>query len=112
MQPFQPKLNVFIIAEGDVRPSEFLPMNAGNVRYRSLSSIYRASDLFVALRDRSNLKGKCARCEYREVCGGSRARPGQSPATCSPLTHFAPINHTRWRSQHELRAACHTLADQ
>jgi len=65
---------VFITAEGDVRPSEFLPMNAGNVRYRSLSSIYRASDLFVAFRDRSNLKGKCARCEYRDVCGGSRAR--------------------------------------
>lgn len=65
---------VFITAEGDVRPSEFLPMNAGNVRYRSLSSVYHDSDLFVALRDRTNLKGKCARCEYREVCGGSRAR--------------------------------------
>lgn len=65
---------VFITAEGDVRPGEFLPMNTGNVRYRSLSSIYRANDLFVTLRDRSNLKGKCARCEYRDVCGGSRAR--------------------------------------
>ncbi len=65
---------VFITAEGDVRPGEFLPLNAGNVRNRLLSSVYRASDLFVALRDRSNLRGKCARCEYRAVCGGSRAR--------------------------------------
>src|SRR5712691_4984444 len=87
MRPFQPKLIVvptdfmpidsnppidFPGATGE--PSEFLPMNAGQVRYRSLSSIYRASDLFVALRDRSNLKGKCAQCEYRDVCGGSRAR--------------------------------------
>ncbi|HEV2714078.1 MAG TPA: hypothetical protein VGU64_02360, partial [Terriglobales bacterium] len=30
--------------------------------------------LFVSLRDSANLKGKCGVCEFREVCGGSRAR--------------------------------------
>lgn len=57
-----------------MRPSEFLPVAAGNIRYRPLFAITHASDLFVAFRDRSNLTGKCGRCEYREVCGGSRAR--------------------------------------
>ena len=32
------------------------------------------SPLFNALRDRSQLKGKCGVCEYVKVCGGSRAR--------------------------------------
>ena len=29
---------------------------------------------FTSLRDASNLKGKCGECEFREICGGSRAR--------------------------------------
>jgi MoaA/NifB/PqqE/SkfB family radical SAM enzyme len=65
---------VFIGATGAVGPSEFLPIAAGNVRFLPLSGIVRGSDLFVALRDRGNLTGKCARCEFKEVCGGSRAR--------------------------------------
>jgi AdoMet-dependent heme synthase len=36
--------------------------------------VYRTSPIFRALRDRSRLKGKCGVCEYRAVCGGSRAR--------------------------------------
>jgi AdoMet-dependent heme synthase len=28
----------------------------------------------VNLRDSDNLHGKCGRCEYRDLCGGSRAR--------------------------------------
>lgn len=65
---------VFISHRGEVFPSGFLPLSAGNVRKQSLSEIYRHSPLFVALRDTSNLKGKCGACEFREVCGGSRAR--------------------------------------
>lgn len=65
---------VFISHAGDVRASEFLLFSAGNLRYRPLGAIYRSSDLFVALRDPENLKGKCGRCEFRQICGGSRAR--------------------------------------
>jgi radical SAM protein with 4Fe4S-binding SPASM domain len=65
---------VFISHAGDVRASEFLPFSAGNLRYRPLGSIYRGSDLLVALRDPENLQGKCGSCEYRRICGGSRAR--------------------------------------
>ncbi len=65
---------IFISHAGDVRASEFLLLSAGNLRYRPLNAIYRSSDLFVALRNPENLKGKCGRCEFRHICGGSRAR--------------------------------------
>lgn len=65
---------VFVSHTGDVQPSGFLPISAGNVRRRSLADIYRRSPLFEALRDRDRLSGRCGRCEYRRVCGGSRSR--------------------------------------
>ena len=65
---------VFISHLGEVFPSGFLPVSAGNVRRQSLKELYRHSPLFVSLRDSKNLKGKCGICEFREVCGGSRAR--------------------------------------
>ncbi|GAB4330541.1 MAG: TIGR04053 family radical SAM/SPASM domain-containing protein [Dehalococcoidia bacterium] len=64
----------FVSHTGDVCPSGFLPVAAGNVRETSLASIYRDSALFRRLRDRAQLKGKCRGCEYTDVCGGSRAR--------------------------------------
>lgn len=65
---------VFISHLGDVFPSGFLPLKAGNVKHESLGDIYRSSDLFTSLRESSNLKGKCGLCEFRDLCGGSRAR--------------------------------------
>lgn len=65
---------IFISHTGEVSVSPFLPLTAGNVRYQPLSSLYKYGEMFAALRDEANLKGKCARCEYRSVCGGSRAR--------------------------------------
>ncbi len=65
---------VFISHLGEVFPSGFLPLSAGNIRRQSLGEIYRNSALFKALRDTSRLKGKCRVCEFRNLCGGSRAR--------------------------------------
>jgi radical SAM protein with 4Fe4S-binding SPASM domain len=65
---------VFISHLGDVFPSGFLPLAAGNIRRQSLADIYRHSPLFRDLRDTSLLEGKCGICEFREICGGSRAR--------------------------------------
>jgi radical SAM protein len=64
----------FISHTGDVCPSGFLPLPAGNVRGQSVVEIYRRAPLFQDLRDPGKLKGRCGRCEFREVCGGSRAR--------------------------------------
>ena len=65
---------VFISHLGEVYPSGFLPLSGGNIRRESLADIYRNSPLFRRLRDSKNLEGKCGVCEYREICGGSRAR--------------------------------------
>jgi radical SAM protein len=65
---------VFVDHVGEICPSGFLPLGRGNVRRDSLAKVYREDELFVSLRDHSRLKGKCARCEFREPCGGSRAR--------------------------------------
>jgi AdoMet-dependent heme synthase len=64
----------FISHIGDVCPSGFLPLPGGNVRERPFADIYRDSSLFRDLRDYSKLKGKCGVCDFRAVCGGSRAR--------------------------------------
>jgi AdoMet-dependent heme synthase len=65
---------VFVSHRGEVYPSGFLPLSGGNIRNQSLGEIYRNSPLFRELRDETLLEGKCGRCEFREVCGGSRAR--------------------------------------
>lgn len=65
---------VFISHVGDVYPSGFLPVLCGNVREQPLTDIYRNSPILHQLRDKSLLKGKCGVCEYKELCGGSRAR--------------------------------------
>ena len=44
------------------------------MRERALGDIYRESPLFQTLRDKSQLKGRCGRCEFNVVCGGSRSR--------------------------------------
>jgi radical SAM protein with 4Fe4S-binding SPASM domain len=65
---------LFVSHTGEINPSGFLPVSAGNVRQSSLAQLYRQSSLFQDLRDPDRLKGKCGVCQYRVVCGGSRAR--------------------------------------
>ncbi len=65
---------VFISHTGEVYPSGFLPISGGNVRNESIVDIYRNSPLFREIRDYDRLKGKCGACEFKNVCGGSRAR--------------------------------------
>jgi radical SAM protein with 4Fe4S-binding SPASM domain len=75
---------------GNVYPSGFLPIHAGNVKETPLQEIYRNAPIFKSLRDTSKLEGKCGACEYKEICGGaSRARAGLKYA----LTYGA----IRWR---------------
>jgi radical SAM protein len=65
---------VFVSHQGEIHPSGFLPVSCGNVRTTQLSNVYRSHPLMQALRDPDRLKGKCGECEFRFVCGGSRAR--------------------------------------
>ncbi|MFQ5840002.1 MAG: TIGR04053 family radical SAM/SPASM domain-containing protein [Candidatus Methylomirabilales bacterium] len=66
---------IFVSHKGEVYPAGFLPWPLlGNVRERPLSAIYRDSPLLMKLRDMDRVRGKCGACEFRWVCGGSRAR--------------------------------------
>jgi radical SAM protein with 4Fe4S-binding SPASM domain len=65
---------LFISHVGDIQPSGFLPITAGNVRIDDVVAVYRNSLLFRDLRNPEKLKGKCGLCEYRDVCGGQRGR--------------------------------------
>jgi len=65
---------VFVDHVGEVYPSGFLPIRCGNARDGRLVEAYRENDFFRRLRDPDALAGRCGRCEFRAVCGGSRSR--------------------------------------
>jgi len=65
---------VFVSHTGEVFPSGFLPLPCGNVRDEGLTTVYRDHPVFRELRDPDRLEGKCGLCEFRRICGGSRAR--------------------------------------
>ena len=89
---------VFISHTGEVYPSGFLPLTAGNIRRQPLSTIYRESPLFMRLRDTSQLEGKCGACEFKEICGGSRARAYAltgDPLAEEPCCWYVPRGYVR-----------------
>ena len=65
---------LFVSHVGEIFPSGFLPIPVGDVRKMSLSEAYRDTELFRKLRQPELLKGRCGRCEFRDICGGSRSR--------------------------------------
>jgi AdoMet-dependent heme synthase len=65
---------LFVSHTGEIYPSGFLPLSAGNVRVDDVADVYRNHALFTRLRDPDALGGKCGVCPFRRVCGGSRAR--------------------------------------
>jgi AdoMet-dependent heme synthase len=89
---------LFISHTGELYPSGFLPLSGGNVRSHDLVDTYRDGHLFRVLRDPARLKGKCGVCEYREVCGGSRARAYAmtgDPLEAEPFCTHIPALYAR-----------------
>ncbi|HEY6553901.1 MAG TPA: TIGR04053 family radical SAM/SPASM domain-containing protein, partial [Vicinamibacteria bacterium] len=65
---------LFVSHRGEIYPSGFLPESAGSIRSRSLADAYRHHVLFARLRRPTGFDGRCGRCEYADICGGSRSR--------------------------------------
>ena len=65
---------MFVSHSGLVHPSGFLPILCGVFPRDHVARMYQDSPIFRALRDSSRLEGKCHDCEFRHICGGSRAR--------------------------------------
>jgi radical SAM protein len=87
---------LFISNQGDICPAGFLPLAIGNVRTDQLKDVYCNAPMFQALHNPNLFKGKCGHCEYRALCGGSRARAfaatGDALAS-DPFCHYEPAIH-------------------
>ncbi len=64
---------LFVGHDGEITPSGFLPFRLGNVREDDVVSVYREHPLLRRIRA-AEFGGRCGRCAYRQLCGGSRAR--------------------------------------
>lgn len=73
---------IFVAYDGEVYPAGFLPHPLGNIRTHPVAQIYRDDPLLRQIRA-TDFTGRCGRCEYADMCGGSRARA--FAATGDPL---------------------------
>jgi len=64
---------VFVGHDGTIQPSGFLPVPLGDVRAESIVRVYREHPLLRKIRA-AEFGGRCGTCDFRELCGGSRAR--------------------------------------
>jgi radical SAM protein len=88
---------MFIAANGEVTPSGFLPLSAGNVRAHDPLALYREAELFRTLRRPDLLEGRCGVCGFRHICGGSRARAWAATGNVlaeDPLCAWQPSRQT------------------
>lgn len=84
---------MFVSSTGDIYPSGFLPVTAGNIRNNRIADVYRNAPLFRSLHSPGQFNGKCGRCEYRAICGGSRARAFAhtgNPLESDPFCPYEP----------------------
>ncbi|NLE40090.1 MAG: TIGR04053 family radical SAM/SPASM domain-containing protein [Pirellulaceae bacterium] len=65
---------MFVNHRGEIFPAGFLPLCCGRFPENSVVKVYQNHPTFRALQDPDQLKGNCGICEYRYICGGSRAR--------------------------------------
>ena len=65
---------MFVSHTGEIYPAGFLPLCCGRFPQDSVIEVYQKHPTFLALRDPDGFKGRCGVCEFRRVCGGSRAR--------------------------------------
>ncbi len=87
---------MFVSHTGDICPAGFLPVGAGNVKTQNVVDVYREAPLFAALHDPRNFEGRCGVCEFRVLCGGSRARAFSAtgdPLETDPLCDYQPPTH-------------------
>ncbi|MDO5749480.1 MAG: TIGR04053 family radical SAM/SPASM domain-containing protein [Planctomycetia bacterium] len=65
---------MFVGHNGEIFPAGFLPIVCGVFPRDSVVDVYQNNPLFKLLQNPDNYKGRCGKCSYRHVCGGSRSR--------------------------------------
>ena len=87
---------MFVSNTGDICPAGFLPLAVGNVRTDHVVDIYRNAPLFRDLHAPERFGGKCGYCDFRAICGGSRARAYAAtgdPLASDPFCPYEPARH-------------------
>ena len=64
---------IFVSYNGTISPGGFTPETLGDIRSKNLVEVYRNDTRLVNIRSR-RFNGECGSCEFKEICGGSRAR--------------------------------------
>lgn len=93
---------IFVAHDGDVYPSGFMPLPLGNVRDEGLARIYKENPLLKAIRA-AKFEGRCGACEYRDLCGGSRARAYaeyKKPLAEDPACPYIPRSLLKLKEDH------------
>jgi radical SAM protein len=93
---------LFVSHKGEVQPSGFFPVICGQFPAQSVVDLYQNHPLFLQLRDASQLEGKCRLCEYRNLCGGSRARAFAvtgNPMAAEPDCVYIPPAYARQEAE-------------
>jgi putative heme d1 biosynthesis radical SAM protein NirJ2 len=62
-----------ISPRGDVQPCAYMDIRLGNVKEQAFDEIWQENVMLQELRA-ANYKGKCGICDYKDRCGGCRAR--------------------------------------
>lgn len=67
---------LFVSHRGKVQPCGFLEAEFGDLRKQDfdVQAIYEKSPVAMSMRDVDHFNGKCGVCEFRNACGGCRAR--------------------------------------
>ncbi|MEE8393465.1 MAG: SPASM domain-containing protein, partial [Rhodospirillales bacterium] len=63
-----------VTPEGEVTACPFIEESVGSLRRQDFARVWNEAPMFIELRN-PQLKGRCGDCEYRNLCGGCRARP-------------------------------------
>jgi heme b synthase len=84
----------FISHVGRVQTCGFLDVECGDITKQTFKEVWEKSKVFNSLRNFKNLEPKCGICEYKNVCGGCRARAYEATGDYlaeEPLCSYQPV---------------------
>jgi len=103
---------MFVSHVGEIYPAGFLPLVCGRFPRDNVVEVYQNHPVFRMLRDADQLKGICGVCEYRYVCGGSRARAYAvtgDPLAAEPDCVYVPTGNPPFLPEGRRNRASETL---
>ncbi len=83
----------FVSHVGRVQTCGFLDVECGDITKQNFKDVWENSEVFKTLRNFDNLEDKCGICEYKQVCGGCRARAYEATGNYlaeEPLCSYQP----------------------